>query len=159
MTITVYTNYSEPNVVDKQLVQGQTLTGTLRDSSSVISPTVRIEADSSILNVNYLWIEEFHRFYFVGDIVSVVNNIWDLYCHVDVLSTYKTQIRKLSAVLARQENIYNLYLEDDRLLTTSRRIYWTKAFPNRVNSARDNPDGVSFIFTCAGGAETQEPTA
>lgn len=157
MTITLYKNLSEPNVVDKVINELGTMSGTLREGTSVTSPSIKIESDATIQNVNYIYIDEFARFYFVGDIVNIRNNLWELACHVDVLSTYKMQLRQLSAVIGRQENNYNLYLEDDKLLTTSRRIYTTLAFPNRVQAARTNPDAPSFILTVAGGEpETPE---
>ena len=149
MTIQLYKNFSEANVVDKNLSHLTTLIGNLREGTSVLSPSIRLETDETIQNVNYIYIEEFSRFYFVGDIVCVRNNIWDLTCHVDVLSTYKNQLRELGAIIARQEFSYNLYLEDDKMLTTSRRVYTTRAFPNRVSAA--GAGGSSFILTCAGG--------
>lgn len=153
MTIELYVNNSEAIVVDKNITPLRTVSGTLRTPSSILSPVILIDGDVEIAKANYLWISEFERFYFVGDIVSTVNGLWELSCHVDVLSTYKNKLRTLSAILARQENVYNLYLEDDRLLTTCRRIYWTKAFPVRPNPG-NSIDGSSFILTVAGGAES-----
>ena len=145
-------------MVDKNIVELVSMSGTLREATSITNPTFLIE-NPNILGVNYLYCTEFDRYYFVGDIVSVRNNLWEIACHVDVLSSFKEDLRKLNAVIGRQEFLYNLYLEDDSLLTTSRRIYTTKAFPNRVQSAKSNPDGASFIFTAAGGAETTSSSA
>ena len=156
MTIELYKNLSEPNIVNKNITLLATASGALRDGTSILSPTIRLEYDSTVQAINYVYIVEFERFYFVGDIASVRSGLWDLACHVDVLSTYKNQLYNLSAVIARQEKSYNLYLEDDRLLTTCRRRYSTIAFPNRVTPARGNSDSPSFILTCAGGAEIQQ---
>ena len=35
--------------------------------------------------------------------------------HVDVLSTYKDTIRNNSAIVSRQQNKYNLYLQDGNM--------------------------------------------
>lgn len=142
---------SEPNVVDKKLTTIITVSGNIRGKSSVMNPTITIETESAnIVWCNYLYIEEWGRYYFVNEITSIRTKLWALSCHVDVLSTYKTQIRKLSGIIARQENLYNLYLDDDKFLVNAQRMYWTKAFPNRVQAA--NSGGSSFILTLAGGA-------
>jgi len=59
-----------------------------------------------------MYIAEFERYYFIDDIVSVNNNKWEVSGHVDVLETYKTGILANSAVIRRQTNIFNTYLND-----------------------------------------------
>lgn len=158
MTIKLYKNLSESNVVDKTLVPISTLEGALRDPSSVTDPTfsLHISADD-VSGVNYIKVEEWNRFYFVENIVSINTDLWMFKCHVDVLSTYKSAIRELSAIIARQESFYNLYLDDDKFLVNAQRMYWTKAFPNRV-TAGNSSGACSFILTIAGGAETSATT-
>lgn len=151
MNVILYQNNSEPNVVDKKLTSIITVTGNLRGKSSVMNPVITIETESAnIVWCNYIYIEEWGRYYFVTEITSVRSKLWALSCHVDVLSTYKTNIRKLSGIVARQENLYNLYLDDDKFLVNAQRMYWTKAFPNRVQPASSG--GNSLILTLAGGA-------
>lgn len=156
MTITLYQNLSENNRVDKNIQEIETVTGTLRGSSSVLNPSFKIETtNESIVWVNYIYVHEWGRYYFVNDILSVRNGLWDFKCHVDVLSTYKNHIRNLSGIIARQENLYNLYLDDDKFLVDAQRIVWTKAFPNRVAPGTDS-GALSFIVTIAGGADVEE---
>lgn len=154
MTITLYQNFSENNRVDKDIREIATVTGTLRGGSSILNPSFRINTtNEAIIWVNYIFVHEWGRCYFVNDILSVRNTLWDFKCHVDVLSTYKNQIRNLSGIIARQENLYNLYLDDDKFLVDAQRITWTKAFPNRVTPGNSS-DALSFIITLAGGADT-----
>lgn len=150
MTITFYRNLSESNFIDKDLVEVTSLPGTLKESVSVIDPTFIIEGGSNIINCNYLYVDDFQRFYFINDIVSIRQNLWSISCHVDVLMTYKNQIRSQSALIARQENLYNLYLSDDKLQVNAQRVYSVKAFPNRVLAGSS---GSSFILTIAGGSD------
>lgn len=152
MILNLYQNNSEPDIVDKNITLAASVSGTMRDSTSIINPTFRIEGDVTVSAINYIQCPDLGRYYFVSDVISVRNNCWDLICHVDVLSTWKTELRRLSAIIARQENLYNLYLDDDKLLTTSRRLYWTKAFPVRVYPA--SAGGSSMVLTLAGGAKT-----
>lgn len=153
MTIRLYRNLSERNFVDKTLEELGVIEGTLREATSIIDPSFTIDSGSGILAVNYIYVEEFARYYFVNNIISTRNLLWELVCHVDVLSTYKNQIRNLSAIVARQEKVYNLYLDDDKFLVDSKRMYYTKAFPGR---APEGKSGNSFILSLAGGMETEE---
>lgn len=154
MTIHLYRNTSDANVLDKNLTLIKSLNGALREGTSIINPIFTVECGTEIVGCNYIHVPAFNRYYFVGDIASIVNDAWNIAAHVDVLMSYRNQIRSLDAVVARQENEYNLYLDDDRFLTTCKRIYWTKAFPNRVDPA--SAGGSSFVFTAAGGAKTSK---
>lgn len=150
MTITLYKNKSEDNVVDKELSTIDSLVGSLRHQSSIISPSIVIESSAdAIVNCNYIHIPEWNRYYFVKNITAIKTNLWLLECQVDVLYTYRAEIWQQSGIIARQEHEYNLYLDDDKFLVNAQRIYWTKSFPNRVPAASSG--GSSFILTIAGG--------
>lgn len=152
MRIVLYQNSSEMNRVDKSLTEWQILDGTLRDSCSILEPSVTVYLDRVPSFVNYMYIEEFGRYYFITGVTSVVNGLWAISGHVDVLSTYKAQIRTLSAIINRQENQYNLYLDDDKFLVNAQRKMWTKVFPNQLEPATGQP---SFVLTIAGGPATE----
>ena len=112
MTLTLYKNNSEQNAVTKSLTQVQTMTGTLRNGTSIIDPVILVSDVSDISGVNYCKIDEFNRYYFINNIKSVNNNLWELSCHVDVLQSFATEIRAQSGIVERQENYFNLYLND-----------------------------------------------
>ena len=107
-------NSSPVEKIGKSLDSGVTISGcTLKDSSSILKPVIRIRSnDSGIITYNYMYISELQRYYFIDDIVSVNNNVWEISGHVDVLETYKTAILSNNAVIKRQQNNYNLYLDD-----------------------------------------------
>lgn len=156
ITIELYINTSEPNVVHKQLTQIGTYEGAFRDSVTVTDPVFTVEVpsnavnDAVFVNCNYARITAFGRWYYVTQVVLVRTGLWQFSCHVDVLKTYWDTVKMLPAVLARQENEYNLYLDDDRFLVTCKRIYNTIAFPGRVASGSGD-NNTSFILTLAGG--------
>lgn len=54
------------------------------------------------------------RFYFIDDIVSVRNGLWELHCSVDVLSTYKANILNTSAFVL-YDTTANTEIVDTRL--------------------------------------------
>ena len=73
-------------------------------------------------------ISTFGRKYFITDITALNEKTCVVSGHVDVLSTYASDIRKLEAVIARQENKWNLYLDDNLFKVDSRTIIQTLDF-------------------------------
>lgn len=129
MKIVLYRNESENNKVGKSLVELSSVNGTLREKTSILNPTIEIN-NNNVINANYAYIPEFKRYYFITDIESVRNGLWGVTMKVDVLESYKQQIYGNEAILARQENLYNLYLKDEYLNFTSDTFTLYKEFPN-----------------------------
>lgn len=111
-TIQTYTNNSEKNAVNKSLTASSTYTGTLKDETSIVNPKILIES-SSVPTGNYARIDAFNRYYFITDVISVRNNLWEISMKVDVLMTYANAIKSNKGVIARQENIGDNYLIDN----------------------------------------------
>lgn len=113
MTITLYTNNSEKNKVTKDLTELTELTGTLRDSCSITSPVIRVGDISEYLTaLNYAYIPEFGRYYFINEIKTLVNSIFEITMKCDVLMSFADEIKANQAIIARNENSYNLLLND-----------------------------------------------
>lgn len=138
--------YNSPNhYINKQLIDVATFTGNLKEETSVINPVFEVETTLDLSQMNYIWIDELHRYYYVTNIVSVATNLWRIYCHVDVLMTYKPTILGHEAVIARQQSLYNLYLNDGNTFkVTQRSKIQQKEFPNGFS-------GSSFVMITAGG--------
>lgn len=122
MTINLYKIISEKNSVKKETEAGKltasyTLSGTLKNNTSIINPTIRVEVNSGIVNCNYAYIPEFSRYYFIRDIINVSNNIWEISMHCDVLSSFWNEIKTNSVILNRVENasFSSPLLTDNRL--------------------------------------------
>lgn len=142
MTLKFYNNTSEPNRVDKVITQsGTDMVGTLRAECSIIDPIISVEALPS-LTVNYAYINEFGRYYYINNIVCK-GKLYELHMHVDVLQTYASGIRSNKAVIARQQSMYNLYLQDGVFKTYADNHYQIKQFPSGFSTQ-------SFIFSVAG---------
>jgi len=145
-TIKCYQNLSENNVVDKYISQvGSDLEGNLKDNCSIIDPVIMIQGipGDNIAKLNYIYIPSFSRYYYVNNIEIENTNLFILHCHVDVLMTYKAGIRSNSAVIARQENAYNLYLPDSAFKTYSNPHYQIVKFPSGFS-------GFHYVLTVAG---------
>lgn len=115
--INLYQNSAEQNRVDKTsyLTSVGTLSGVLRDECSIITPSIII-AQNTLPVFNYVYIPVFNRYYFVTGITSVKCGLWRIEMTCDVLMSYRTGIKALNAVIARQENDYNDYLNDNEVI-------------------------------------------
>lgn len=145
MHLTLYKTDSEPEKIDKTLSDATQLTGSLRNESNVITPRIMVEADAGALaEKNYAYIPEFDRYYFVSDVVSVRNNVCMVIMRVDVLMSFKSQIRANYAFLEKQKTNGSRYLNDGSWFHDSRQFYTVKNFPNGFN------DTGEFILITAG---------
>lgn len=146
-TIVLQRNESETNKVDKSLTDLLTLSGTLRAECSIIDPTFQVEADlANLTGCNYCTVSSFGRSYFVRNIVSVRAGLVELVCHVDVLSSFKAQLRANRGVIRRSESgsLYNLNLNDGSLVAYQDPFILTEPFPAGF-------DGNCFILAVASG--------
>lgn len=122
---------SEKNRLTKDTETIMTVSGFLREGTSIIDPVIKIECDiSDVVGCNYLSIPIFGRKYFVNDIRSIRNRLFEFSCHVDVLSTYADAIRENTGIIKRQENEWNLYLNDGTFKVYQNPNVLTRAFPS-----------------------------
>ena len=129
--ITLQTNTSEDNKLDKTLTNIMTVSGELKEDTSIIDPVIRIECNlASVTGCNYMTVPTFGRSYFVNNIRSVRTGLVEFSCHVDVLSSFKSQIRSNRAIVKKQENNWNLYLNDGTFKVYQNPMVLTKAFPS-----------------------------
>ena len=129
VSLNIYLTTSEATALDKILTDAIELTGTFRDPCDVLNPVIEIQGSiASIAARNYFELPAFGRKYFITEMTSTGYGLCVIRGHVDVLSTYESQIRNLYALIARQENRYNLYLDDNLFKIDSRTIIQTKNF-------------------------------
>lgn len=119
MTLTLYTNQSDSNVVQKNLQQLTVLNGTLREGCSIVDPVILVDASAlpsnTLASCNYAHILEFNRYYYINDINTERNGLYRITMHSDVLKNAEQRLFNLSAVIRRTADIdrANLYLTDD----------------------------------------------
>ncbi len=142
--VLLQTNSSEKNKLDKDLTTISTISGTLKNETSIIDPIILIEVDlTNLINCNYMTIPVFGRSYFITNIRSIRKNLVEVSAHVDVLSSFASQIRNNVAIVRRQENRWNLYLNDGVF----------KVYQNPMVLTREFPTGFStfeFVLAVAG---------
>lgn len=149
MTINMYHNKSAYNVVNKQIELTGSMEGDLREPCSILDPVITIikaRFDESP-GFNYVYIPDFERYYFVKGFSAEVYNLAAMSLHVDVLMTYKDGIKDWEAIIKRQENQFNLYLDDG--------IF--KAYQNTLHKVIQFPYGFtdySYILALAGNGDS-----
>lgn len=114
MTITFYINYDEKNKLSKNLSNPTPIDGTLREPASITHPVLTVQADSMV-GLNYCYIPQFDRYYFVEDVVAMTDTIWKISCKVDVLQSFRNEIAGLTAIVdrAEQEKDSSYYINGD----------------------------------------------
>lgn len=131
MIIDIRYSSSEANRVNKQILTLKRLEGVLRNQSNTRDPEVLIEGNiEDVAGANYMTIYSFKRNYFIMSIESVRDGLYLIRGHVDVLTTYATAIKYNSAIIHRQANSFNLYLDDGVMKVYQNPIVETYSFPN-----------------------------
>lgn len=145
MNITLYVNNSEKNKIGKNLTNDFSLSGTLRDVTNIINPVILIELNE-IGNYNYCYIPNFNRYYFITDITVIRTGLFAISLMVDVLESFKTEIKNLSVILLNTQNVgTNNYLSSQVFRNNVKSKTDIINFPNGLN------DSGEFILITAGG--------
>lgn len=145
MNITLYVNNSEKNKIGKNLTNDFYLSGTLRDSTNIINPVILIELDE-IGNYNYCYIPNFNRYYFITDITVIRTGLFAVSLIVDVLESFKIDIKNLSVILLNTQNVGSSnYLSSPVFRNNVKSKTDIINFPNGLN------DSGEFILITAGG--------
>lgn len=106
---------SDANVVDKNFTAvGTEVTAIIKEDTSIIDPVFLLSGTPATYALcNYVQTTNFgSRQYFIRKIVTAGNGMIEVHCHCDVLSSFATPLKNLDAVIERQENDFNLYLDD-----------------------------------------------
>lgn len=147
MEIKLYKNLSENNVIGKTLTQIKSVEANLKNDVSVINPTFILYYTDNILQSNYCFIPKFNRYYFIDEIVPITGDRCIVKCRVDVLESFKEDIKSLTVILDKTQSIYksNKYLDDGSFVVENKDFNTIYNFPNGFN------DEGTFILICAGG--------
>lgn len=145
-TISLYKTASENNRVVKALTSGKEMSGELRNQTSVLNPSIRIESADNISTYNYAYIPEFGRYYYISDITSVRTNCWIISLRCDVLMSYSAQIKSLRPIIEREEIGQSSGLIDsDMPININKKVqkyYFPKGFTKDIQ----------YVLTTSGGA-------
>lgn len=147
--IVLMTTTSPRNYLTKTASTVATVTGVLRDGSDIVNPVIEIQLESVPANVNYMYIADFGRYYYVNDITTTKNGLWEFNCSSDPLMSFKSQIKNCTGIVRRAEShtAYNMMLDDGSFRTYADPHIVTKNFPAGFSSP-------SYVLAVAGGVNS-----
>lgn len=128
MQIDFYKNTVPKNRLYRNLTGHLVSQGHLIDTCDVLNPVIKMAYNAYHVNINYCYIPDFGRYYFINDYVIDGDTI-TLYMHVDVLYTYRNTILQSQCVALRSSSHGNLYLKDDFVQFENGWIYNYSKFP------------------------------
>ena len=145
MEVILYKNSSENNVIGKSLAQIKSVECNLKNDVSVTNPTLILSYTHSILDSNYCFIPKFNRYYFIDEIIPIIGDRSIIKCRVDVLESFKDNIKSLTAIIDKQETIADKFIDDGSWIVENKDFLQSYNFSNGFN------DSGEFILITAGG--------
>ena len=138
MTVKFYKNKSDKMHMTKSISQiGNNITNAvIKENVSVTDPVFTLKAYSGFnpATANYCYIDELNRYYYITDITILTPDVYLISCHVDVLMSFKSDILDNTAVIARQQNLHDYYLNDGVFKTKAKSTFDIIKFPNGFTS-------------------------
>ena len=94
MILNLYTVNDGDNVINKTLSNKLSIDIALKRSANITSPQIMLEELLGIdfNDFNYAHIPDLNRYYFINQITSINNTVWQFDFNCDVLETYKNDI-------------------------------------------------------------------
>lgn len=99
MTITFYNTSSSPNTLVKSLSGGTQKQGVVRGEMNVVRPVIDVTGD--ITGVNYAYISDFGRYYYVEEMKVVREGITRITLKSDPLMSFANEIKNLPVIAIR----------------------------------------------------------
>lgn len=145
IAVNFYNYVGHPDTVNKQLGESTVITGMLRDNFNVIDPTITIRT-SHKFDLNYCYIPEFKRYYFVSDVTMINSEKTEIRLKIDVLKSYETIILQASGTVTKSDT-------PDKYVSNRNSVYSRK--PNFIkldfpNKKLFNDEGTIIMITLKG---------
>lgn len=152
MNAYLYYNKSDKRYMNKTL-QSITYEGgsdhidvEFKEDTSITDPTFILRTQSKVLEGNYIYVPNLNRYYYINDYVVSHQRIY-INCHVDVLMSFKNEIKQENVIVSRQENSYNLYQVDPKMVIYNTPVYRVLKFPGGFSNT-------GYFVLCVAGAST-----
>lgn len=141
MRIILYKTVSERIKINKVLEEELELVGSLRDASSITTPSILLQMNP--VDYNYVYIPDFKRYYYINSITAMRNKAFLIDLKCDVLMSYRNEIKELEGVVSRLNtgSQYSTRQITTEVLEDTRRIDYDYSFTE---------DG-SYILIAKGG--------
>lgn len=145
VTIVFYNNTAGTNVLDKTsyLNELQTVNGLMYDTFNLINTTLLVRYFNN--NSNYCYIRELNKYFFIENVEIVDNTKVKLTLKLDVLQTFKEEIKELYVTISERETA-NGYINSRSVIYDIRPNFDKIDFPNQIF----NENGQIIMLTIKG---------
>jgi hypothetical protein len=150
LTIKLYKQLKDRDIIEKKLTEEISFTGHARDEIDVESPVILIESSSDLAAYNYVYIEEFTRYYFIEKHRIIRNNLWEFTLQEDYLFSWKDIIYTWNVQLERAQYLYNMYLNDGQLSQMAGNNFTQWNFKNSSGNPFKFPNTPTYYILTAG---------
>lgn len=141
MNIILYQMLKDKDIINKEIgvnTPQLNVAGHARDEISIESPVILVETDLDITSYNYVWIENFHRYYFIEKRRMIRTNLVEITCQEDYLYTWMSVIYSWTVDLERGQYDWNLYFKDNAFMALEGYNLNVMEFPNSLPSNKHN---------------------
>lgn len=145
MQIDFYRNTVPKNRLYRNLTGHLISNGNIKEATDVLNPIITVAYNAYHININYCYIPDFGRYYFINDYIIDGDTV-TLKLHVDVLYTYRDQILHSQCIAARSSSHYNVNLIDNMIQAEEGYRYNISQLPYEFNPANG-----SYILAVTGG--------
>lgn len=108
MLISLYNTNDSNIVVDKTLTNKIDYDIKIKDTTSVINPTIILKT-ITLITSNYAYIPDFNRYYYIEKIEVCPNDVYRIALKCDVLKSFKDDIKNSSAYVTQQTTTNKYY--------------------------------------------------
>lgn len=151
MDISLYNCTAPVNMLDKSgfLTGTASYTGAVaRQNVSMVRPILKLEEScANIAGSNYAYIADFGRYYQIVDKRADENGLFTITLEVDVLMSYSSDIKQLRGVVSRQKDNYDMYLNDNRIPVSARKVMAIRKWGSTIFTSKATGEGAKKSLT------------
>ena len=153
MNVILYNNKSDKRQLVKNITEIKTLVAIAKGDINIISPMLIIQ-NTDMTDINYCYITELKRYYFLTNYTYITGQRIELHCNVDVLMSYADDIKRLKVNVLRYEKIQPTYITDSRIPLFSSSKQRVIEFPDNIfNLANPTSQDKNFLLNIVGGSQ------
>ena len=137
VNVTLYYNADKNIVAQKHLTSIGSFSGDFRATADVLRPTLIIEGEVST-SANYVYIPDFHRYYYISERREITKDLTEFALYVDVRKSFYNNLLSNRGIVARNTNNYNMYLADNKIPISARKAVAIQKFSSTPFGAYDD---------------------
>lgn len=135
VTLSIGKTNDDNRKVNKNFAIIKTINAELKNNTDIINPVFILNYIDVLNDCNYLYCDKYKRYYYIRNLRFLTGNRIELECYIDVLNTYKNEIKNINCVIERQENFFNSQYSDNLIPVRSERYITAHSIGELNNSS------------------------